>query len=460
MRILWGKRPQGQAMRIGGVRQDSSAPWPTRSVEAKPEGPPYVTYVSPDGRYFLDQYRKPLLVKGDSPWALMTKLSPVQAKLWFMNRRGHGFNAAIVSLIGSIGNGGPSDDGSTFDGLRPFIDGNILNWHEPYWQRVTSYLRMAADYGITMMLYPIDGWTIGRSFIPESIEQCHSYGRKVAERFRDLPNIMWTSGGDYIPAIKDLARGSDVDHGIDAMMRGIREAGDGRPFSIQFAGEKSISNDNAYWASRVDWSFVYTYYPTYRAVLEAYGRQPRIPAIMGEANYEGENNQPETLPTTDQTLRRQVLWALTSGAAGEFVGSHDWAFHDGWEQRLSTPAVTQIERLRNLISGLPWWQLVPDTSDMVVTRGRGIQLKTDDPMDVLDNDYVTAAKAPDGRFAVIYLPTQRTISLNRAALSAGCRAVWTDPTSGTSRSVPMSNTFTTPGTNAGGDTDWLLLFTS
>jgi hypothetical protein len=238
----------------------------------------------------------------------------------------HGFNAAIVSLVGSVGNGGPSDDGSSFDGLRPFIDGSILNWQEPYWQRVTAYLRMAADYGITMMLYPIDGWTIGRSFIPKSIEQCHSYGRKVAERFRDLPNIIWMSGGDYIPATKDSARGSDVDHGIDAMMRGIREAGDGRPFSIQPAGEKSISNDNAYWASRVDWNFVYTYYPTYRAVLEAYGRQPRIPAIMGEANYEGENNQPETLPTTDQTLRRQVLWALTSGAAGELAGSHDWAF--------------------------------------------------------------------------------------------------------------------------------------
>jgi hypothetical protein len=60
-----------------------------------------------------------------------------------------------------------------------------------------------------------------------------------------------------------LARGSDVDHAIDAMMRGIREAGDGRPFSIQLAGEKSISNDNAYWASRVALNLVYTYYPTY-----------------------------------------------------------------------------------------------------------------------------------------------------------------------------------------------------
>ena len=119
MRILSGKRSQGQAMRIGGVPQDASAPWPTPSVEAKPEGPSYVTYVNPDGRYFLDQYRKPFLLKGDSPWALMTRLSPVQARLWFMNRREHGFNAAIVSLVGSVGNGGLNDDGSSFDRLRP-----------------------------------------------------------------------------------------------------------------------------------------------------------------------------------------------------------------------------------------------------------------------------------------------------------------------------------------------------
>jgi Putative collagen-binding domain of a collagenase len=104
--------------------------------------------------------------------------------------------------------------------------------------------------------------------------------------------------------------------------------------------------------------------------------------------------------------------------------------------------------------------LVPDTSDTLVTRGRGAQLKTDKPMDVLDNDYVTAAKTPDGRFAVIFMPAKRTISVNRAALSAGCRAVWIDPASGARHPVPMSSTFTTPGTNAGGDADWLLLFTS
>ena len=447
-------------MQISGGDRGALVPWPTPSVDAKPEGPPYVTFVSPNGRYFQDQYKRPILIKGDSPWALLTRLSPDQAKLWFTNRQEQGFNAAIISLIGSVGNGGPSDDGGTFDGVRPFINGDILKWNEPYWQRVTAYLRMAADRGITVMLYPIDGWSIGRSFVPKSIQQCNSYGRKIAERFRSLPNIVWLSGGDYIPATTEQARGSDVDHCIDAMMRGIRETEDGRPFSIQLSFEKSISNDNPYWANRVDWNFVYTYYPTYRAVVEAYRRHPAIPTVMGEANYEGENNQTESLPTTDETLRRQVLWALTSGAAGEFVGSDDWEFHDGWEKRLSTPAMKQIGRLRDLFSGLPWWQLVPDTENSLVTQGRGLQLTTDAPMDVLENDYATVAKTPDGHLAVIYVPTPRTISVNGEALPAGTRAVWIDPTSGKRRPVPMSATFTTPGNNASGDADWLLLLTS
>ena len=61
---------------------------------------------------------------------------------------------------------------------------------------------------------------------------------------------------------------------------------------------------------------------------------------------------------------------MTSGAAGEFIGSDDWNFHDGWEQRLSTRALTQITRLRTLFSTLAWWQLVPDTGSELVTAGR------------------------------------------------------------------------------------------
>jgi hypothetical protein len=461
--LLQRRVQQGQAMRIPDDGPTSpTAPWPRPAPgrQARPEGPPFVTSVSHDGRWFRDQYGRPILVKGDSPWALMTRLSPRQARLWFADRRRQGFNAAIVSLIGATMNGAPSDDGATLDGLLPFVDGDVLRWQEPYWARVTAYLHMAADNGITVMLYPIDGWTIGHSFVPTSIGQCHSYGAMVARRFRDLPNIVWMSGGDYVSTAEDPARGSDVDHCIDAMMRGIRGTGDRRPFSMQLGAEKSMSTDNPYWAARVDWNFVYTYYPTWKAMLDAHRRRPAIPAVLGEANYEGENNQPESPPTTDETLRRQVLWSLTSGAAGEFVGSDDWEFHDGWERRLSTRGLTQVTMLRDLFSRMPWWRLVPDTGSRLVTAGRGTELTTDDPMDVLENDYASAARTPDGRLAVVYLPTARTISVDRSAMAAGARAVWVDPTSGARRPVPMSATFTTPGRNGGGEEDWLLVLSS
>jgi hypothetical protein len=324
---------------------------------------------------------------------------------------------------------------------------------------VTSYLRIAAEHGITVLLYPVDGWTIGGVFAPTSLDQCTGYGRRVAERFAGLPNILWMTGGDYFPATDDLARGSDVDHCWDAMMRGVRQTGDGRPFSIQLGFDESVSSDDPYWAQRVDWNFVYTYHPTYAAVLAAYGRTPVRPAVLGEANYEGENNQPATAPTTDETLRRQVLWSLTSGAAGEVRGSRDWKFLPGWETRLSTPAVGQVQRLRDLFSGLRWQDLVPDTAGRLVTAGRGAPVAAGTAMDVLDDDHVTAARTPDGSQAVVYLPTVRTITVDVGRLAAGTRAAWIDPASGARTEVPVSGTFTPPGRNSEGDGDWLLLFT-
>ena len=96
--VVWRYYHQGQRMRIPGQVAGPSTPLPEPApgTQTTPEGPPFVTSVSPDGRYFLDQYGRPLLLKGDSPWALMTRLSPRQARLWFAYRQRQGFNAAII----------------------------------------------------------------------------------------------------------------------------------------------------------------------------------------------------------------------------------------------------------------------------------------------------------------------------------------------------------------------------
>jgi hypothetical protein len=61
---------------------------------------------------------------------------------------------------------------------------------------------------------------------------------------------------------------------------------------------------------------------------------------------------------------------------------------------------------------------------------------------------------------VVYVPSARTITVDGTALAADVEASWVDPVSGERRTVPMAATFATPGPNAGGDGDWLLLFTA
>lgn len=449
---------EGQGMSIpSSAPRDTSPALPAPTVSTVPrDGPPFVTSVSDDGRYFVDQSGSPLLVRGDAPWSLFVDLSAEEVRQYLETRSAQGYNAMIVSLLGAVANGGPSDDGATYDGILPFVGGDVLDWNPEYWQRVHDDLTTAASAGVTAFLYPIDGWTIGKTFSPDSVETCREFGVRVADYFADLPNIVWVMGGDYFPATDDLAAGSDVDHCMAGAAAGIRSTGDRRPFSIQLGYDKSVSTENPYWAPRVDWNFVYTYYPTYAAVLEAYRAAP-VPALFSEGNYEGENNQPESAPTTDATLRRQALWAMTSGSPGDVYGSQDWGFEDGWRDRMDSTAVQQLRVIRDFVQTLQWWRLEPDDVRPLVTEGRGTPVDPDEAMDVLDNDYVTAAVTSDDRLALVYVPTARTIGLDRSRLPADASAEWFDPSSGRTTSARLATSMTTPGANEAGDEDWLLV---
>jgi uncharacterized protein DUF4038/collagenase-like protein with putative collagen-binding domain len=427
--------------------------------EARMRDHRYVSAVDPSGRYFTDQHSAPLLVFGDSPWAGMVRWSLDQAELYFADREARGFNASIISLIGASANGGPDDDGRTFDGLVPFEAGDVTRWNESYWQRVDAYVRAACDHGNTLFLYPIDGWTAGNAFRDATREDAHRYGEMVASRYSGFPNIVWMTGGDHFPS--DLPGRHDSppvhDELFHEVLSGIRSTGDTRPFSIQLGYPASISTDSPQWAPRADFNFVYTYLPTYRAVLDAY-RRDRLPALLSEANYEGENNLPGTPVTGDEVLRRQMAWALTSGSPGYFYGSADWELLAGWEGRLDTPAVAQLGRMRAFFASIDWWTLVPDESSDVLVGGRGEPVGPEAEVGIMDSDYVTAARAGDS--LVAYVPTARTVTVDPTRL-AEPTARWVDAADATARPVEVaidpSGTLTTPGRNSAGGQDWLLL---
>lgn len=108
-----------------------------------------------------------------------------------------------------------------------------------------------------------------------------------------------------------------------------------------------------------------------------------------------------------------------------------------------------------------WWDLVPDVDQPLVVDGRGTRMTSDDFADVLDNDYVTAARTLDGSLAVVYVPTSRTITLDPDRVAASATAEWVDPAAVDRPRRPAriaaDGSVSTPGPNSDGDEDWLLV---
>ncbi len=433
----WEARPPAQGEPVRPVE-------PTTGQRAEDGGPRYVSAVSADGRHFVDQDGEPILVRGDAPWSLLVDLTPDEAEAYLTTRSQQGFNAMVVSLLGDPANGGPHGDGTTVDGLAPFVDGDVTRPSGPYWDRAHAVLARAAELGITALLYPVDSWTIDRVFSPSSAADCTAYGEHVGAWAADLPNILWMTGGDYTPT-------PEHDACFMAVQEGIRATGDRRPFSAQLITVRSPAEDE-HWAPLVDWDFVYTYQPVHEAVRQAYDDRWVRPSLLSESNYEGENNTGGPLTTTE-TLRRQVLWAVTSGSPGDIFGTDDWEFLPGWEDRLRSEGAEQVSRLRDLVAALPWWTLVPDDGRLLRAGAGGEQ----EAWDQLESDLATAAVSPGGDLALVYVPTERTITLGLDQLGPGSGAQWVDPSTGTAVPATLEETMTTPGANAAGGQDWLLV---
>ena len=133
----------------------------------------------------------------------------------------------------------------------------------------------------------------------------------------------------------------------------------------------------------------------------------------------------------------------------------------GRETRLDTPGAVQFAHVKALLEPRAWYELVPDQAHKVVTAGYGTFASTGSPG---VNDYVTAARTPSGKLVIAYVPSARSVTIDMSQLSGPSTARWYDPVVGMFTSItgsPFAHTgvsdFTTPGTNAGGDEDWVLI---
>lgn len=340
-----------------------------------------------------------------------------------------------------------------------------------------------------------------------STGNCTAYGTYLGSGGGTFPgfasnqNVLWVSGSDYGSNTSPTPPSSTNENKALATMTAMQAAG-----AIQLqTGDwqaPTSATDETIFAPFMQTQAVYTYggvFPTSTIVpggLHTYEQAraawnftptvatqgphgsttapPAIPAWLKETVYE---HTPFAGTGVPSELRKAHWWALLSGCiAGLIYGDENvWKFANGtWQPAMKDGSALDMARLNSFLPNLAWWKLIPsELSGMrrLVVTTNGSQSGTPD-------DYVAASQASDGSLMLCYVPTHssgtQTFNVDLRSMAGNVRAAWWDPTSGTynttsggatSGAFSLANsasaqTFTTPGTNAGGDNDWILLLDS
>ncbi len=414
----------------------------------------YPVKVGPTGRYLVDQNGVPFLIAGESPQAMIGNLSEADAELFLAHRRAQGFNTVWINLLCAAYTA-CRGDGRTFDGVAPFtVEGDFATPNEAYFARADQMLRLAAKYGFLVILDPAETGSWLAVMQGNGIDKCREYGRFLGKRYEAFDNILWMHGNDY----RDNTEANDAL--VTAIAAGIREFDARHLHTVLLNTAKDLppisSVDDERWLPFIEVNATYTYQPVYAQVLKDYNRPNVLPAFLAESGYEFE--EIAVLGSEPRNLRAQAYWALLSGAGGQMYGNKlTWTFVGPWKDNLDTPGAVQMANVTALFEGRAWYELVPDQNHVVVTAGYG---------EFGSADYVTAARTPDGRLVMAYVPSERTLTVDMSTLSGPVLARWYDPVSGVftgigSGLLPNAGTLTvtTPGVNAGGpgNGDWVLV---
>ncbi len=185
-----------------------------------------------------------------------------------------------------------------------------------------------------------------------------------------------------------------------AVAKGIRSADPHALQTVELNYLTSTSLDDPRWRGIIGLDAAYTYAPTYAEVLKEYRRSRPSPGVHGRGELRGRARR---YTGHAATLRCQEYWTMLSGATGQFYGNkYTWQFSPRWPHYLDTIGSRQMTIVTNLFSHRRWFDLVPDSNHRLVVSGYGTYSSSGDAN---GNDYVAAARTPDGSLAIAYLPT-------------------------------------------------------
>ena len=350
--------------------------------------------ISSNNRYLQFENGSPFFWLGDTGWLVPQHLDRSEVEYYFNKCRRAGYNMVQIQVMDAV----PSYN---IYGQQSLPYGWDFTKADPegeysYWDHLDYIVRKAEQNGIYIGMVAIWGSQVQSGNI--NAEQAKAYGKFLAERYKNNPNIIWIMGGDI--------QGDIHPEVWNALATSIKSIDNKHLMTFHPRGRYT----SAKWWSKASWMDFHTFQSGHRKYGQRMGNKeypipdsteednwmyvdstwaykPIKPVLDDEPSYE---DIPKGLHDAnearwqDYDVRRYAYWSVFAGSCGHTYG-HNVIMQmlkpgyptgygsDGtvkaWYQGLEDPGYNQMQYLSDLMLSFPFFERIPDQSIIVGKNG-------------------------------------------------------------------------------------------
>ena len=404
--------------------------------------------VSENHRFLQYADGTPFFWLGDTGWLLPQRLDQYEAAGYLSRAAKAGYNVVQVQVLNGVpamnaygqysNNPQKPWDFSCFDKAKSSKQSATTMMNNPltanYWDHMDNIIRMAERHNIYIGMVCIWGGVVKSGAM--DVEGAKAYGRFLAQRYKNFPNIIWIIGGDIQGNIK-----SEV---WSALAETIKSIDKKHLMTFHPRGRYT----SAKWWSQAPWIDFHMYQSGHRAYGQRMGNKdypipdnteedcwmyvdstwaykPIKPVIDGEPSYEDIPiglHFPEGPRWQASDVRRYAYWDVFAGAFGHTYGhnaimqmakpGYAVAYADKsktWYEAQQDAGYQQMKYLKALMLSFPFFERVPDQQIIASDNGR-------------QYDRLIATRGND--YLMVYNYTSRNMNIDLGKISGKQKNVW------------------------------------
>jgi hypothetical protein len=448
------------------------APTPTTGLDHPAAASAAIGFAYPiatSNRRFVDQSGNVYLLKAMSSWALAQRCPNTAITSALESVKSLGFNAVTVAPFGVHLNGSFGDRYANGFGQRFFTGAPYASAFGPAWSSMDWIVEEATRLQMTTVfsLFLSFGDTgTAPELISAGSANAYEYGKMLALRYAQHPNIVWHVEGDF-----EWSASDSIGQQVDAVFHGIKD-GEGSNHHLIIAEQQngltgykqfilSEGGKSGYHWFRQSANTLYNYgsnsVELFDAVYEEsgaadYGVIDIEPPYVNSPYYGGNKNQ---------QYRERNYSVFLRGGIGINYGHEKWwpfgaaGIYDGGARWLEI--VSEAPQLQAKYA----WSLIESyVTDPAWTRDDGKFVESG----VGDGD-TKAASGYSRSAAVAYFPAGRPVTVDTTVIAGpiSVKLSWYDPTTGKysiiseSEAARANRPIAFPEPHPDGSGDWVLV---